>query len=670
MKILSKIWFFSLIVFWVIISNVSFADKRNLPWVTIISRAEWWADETIRFRSTPRPTSKTSTWEKTEAQIKAENISKIRNAWMSKNFPLERKYEWSNTMFGNHYLIYPEYFNYHKNKIIIHHTAVNYESSWTIEDVKKQIQSIYKYHTINRDFGDIGYNFLIDQMWNIYEWRAGGQWAVGMHASSNNVTSIWIALMWNFQYDTPTVEQMKSLINLVTAIAKYYHIDPLGYTYTFSINTEKEPYVVASKNPNIMWHENVKNTSCPGVNLYKFLPKIRNEVLRRMKKWIVGNADFPSDFSSELKISSSPKLTKKESNPNTSKISKTSDFPKRLEQLQAKNPQIFQNAAQVARDNYQWKLDKATRMMTKIVKRYTIDDVRNMVNQNISVLLYELTTKYDSFEIVCDNKCVFNIDGINYNWSGATLTFLSNKIQVNSDLLLSANKVLVKSATSGWIVRISNYSRKSYAWIPWNAFKWELIFEKWVYPTLNGEQKSDFIVVNTLPFSEYMKWIVETNDTETLEKNKVMAMIAKNYALFYLNKENIHPSISENASYTAIDNPDFFQKYVWAWLERTLTKRYQALEATKNQIVMYNNYLPILPYFSCSAGFTLSAEEKRWWTDTPYLKSVYDFYGCNDFAWHGVWLAWKWAEWFAKQWMTYNQILKYYYDGIEIKDIN
>jgi hypothetical protein len=95
---------------------------------------------------------------------------------MARNFPLEWKYEWSNTMFWSHYLIYPDYYNHHKNKIIIHHTAVNYDPNWTISDVKKQIQDIYKYHTINRDFGDIGYNFLIDQMWNIYEWRAGGEW--------------------------------------------------------------------------------------------------------------------------------------------------------------------------------------------------------------------------------------------------------------------------------------------------------------------------------------------------------------------------------------------------------------------------------------------------------------------------------------------------------------
>ena len=592
---------------------------------------------------------------------------------MAKNYPLEWKYEWTNAMFGNHYLIYPDYYNHHKNKIIIHHTAVNYDPNWTIEDVKKEIQDIYKYHTINRDFGDIGYNFLIDQMWNIYEWRAGGKWAVGMHASNNNVTSIWICLMWNFQNDTPTVEQMEALVNLTTAIAKYYHIDPHGYTYTFSTNNDKEPYVVATKNPNIMWHKNVKATACPWANLYKFLPRIRDEVLLRMKRWTVGNASLPSDWVKELKSSCSTQTsntTKKSTNndykPDTIK---TTDFYKRLSELEQKDPEILKSAAEVARKNYKWKLSKATNQISKLTKKYNLNEVKNLVNQDISVLLYELSTKYDSFQISCDSKCIFNIDGVNYNWSEASLTFLTNKIQVSSDRNISANRVSVKSASNNWTVKVSNYNRKSYLWIPWNSFKWSLIFEKWTYPLKNGWQESDFIVINTLPFTEYMKWIVETNDTETLEKNKVMAMISKNYALFYLNKDNIHPNISANANYTAIDDPNFFQKYVWAWLEKTLTKWYQALEQTKNEVVMYNNYLPILPYFNCSPGFTLSAEEKRWWNDTPYLKSVYDFNTCDDFAWHWVGLAWRWAERFAEQWMTYDQILKYYYDGIEIVKI-
>ena len=584
---------------------------------------------------------------------------------MNKNFPLERKYEETNTMMWNHYLIYPDYYNHHKNKIVIHHTAVNYDPNWTIDDVKKQIQDIYKYHTFNRDFGDIGYNFLIDQMWNIYEWRAGGEWAVGMHASSNNITSIWISLMWNFQNDTPTVEQMKSLVNLVTALAKFYHIDPHGYTYTFSTNTEKEPYVVAELNPNIMWHKNVKSTACPGANLYKYLPQIRNEVLRRMKNEIVGNVDLPASRANQLKQSNAKQNNSTSSTPKES-TSKSSNFPQRLASLKKDNPQTFQNVAQATRNSYKWKISKATNQMSKIIKKYTINDVKNLVNQNISVLLYELSTEHDSFEITCDMKCIFNIDGVDYNRTKATLTFLTNKIQVNSDRSLSANTVSVKSSTNNWAVKISNYNRKSYVWVHWNTFKWSLTFKWWSYPLKNGEQKSDFIVINTLPFTEYMKWIVETNDTETIEKNKVMAMIAKNYALFYLNKENTHPSIPSDADYTAIDDPNFFQKYVWAGLEKTLKKWYQALEATKNQIVMYDNYLPILPYFNCSPGFTLSAEEKRWWNDTPYLKSVYDFSACNDFVWHWVGLAWKWAERFAQQWMNYDQILEYYYDGVKI----
>jgi peptidoglycan hydrolase-like amidase len=93
------------------------------------------------------------------------------------------------------------------------------------------------------------------------------------------------------------------------------------------------------------------------------------------------------------------------------------------------------------------------------------------------------------------------------------------------------------------------------------------------------------------------------------------------------------------------------------------------LEATKDKVVMYDGYLPILPYFSCSAWFTLSAKEKWWRTDTPYLESTLDFDECDKFSWHWVWLSGKWAEWLAKKWMNYEDILKYYYSSVEIRDI-
>ena len=47
-------------------------------------------------------------------------------------------------------------------------------------------------------------------------------------------------------------------------------------------------------------------------------------------------------------------------------------------------------------------------------QQLSINDVKNLINKDISVLLYELTKDYDSFQIVCDVNCIFNIDGIDY----------------------------------------------------------------------------------------------------------------------------------------------------------------------------------------------------------------------------------------------------------------
>jgi peptidoglycan hydrolase-like amidase len=138
-----------------------------------------------------------------------------------------------------------------------------------------------------------------------------------------------------------------------------------------------------------------------------------------------------------------------------------------------------------------------------------------------------------------------------------------------------------------------------------------------------------------------------------------------------MNPQNIHPSIPKLATYNAVDDPRIFQKYVWAWLEKTLKKWYKALTKTENVLILYNNNIPILPYFSCSAWFTYSAKEKRWRDDTAYLKSRFDLGICKDknFAGHGVGLSWLWAERRAKLGRTYQDILSYYYPWIKVENI-
>jgi hypothetical protein len=281
-------------------------------------------------------------------------------------------------------------------------------------------------------------------------------------------------------------------------------------------------------------------------------------------------------------------------------------------------------------------------------------------------MLYELTFNFTWYQIWCLWTCEFDLDNNKYtspSWSiymindQIVLTVWSNIYTWNSLKITSSKDLIV----------FKNYKRRSYYSIPRNNFRWTISIKKQNVKDKKWKQSNRFAVINTLAFNDYMKWIVETNDWESIEKNKVMSMITKSYALFYI--KNTHPNIPLWSDYTAVDSPDVFQKYVWAGAEATLKKRPKALIATQNILIMFDWYIPVLPYFNCSPWFTYSAQEKRWWTDTPYLISNLDAAKCSDFSWHWVGMSGKWSEYRAKKWWTYTQILQYYYPWITINSL-
>lgn len=77
-----------------------------------------------------------------------------------------------------------------------------------------------------------------------------------------------------------------------------------------------------------------------------------------------------------------------------------------------------------------------------------------------------------------------------------------------------------------------------------------------------GKYLEQAIVTNKTTFDNYMKGIAETSDSDNIQKQTLVLLLAKMYTLFYINGKNTHPSIPAGASYQAIDNPDMFQKYV------------------------------------------------------------------------------------------------------------
>jgi hypothetical protein len=213
--------------------------------VKIISRSDWGADESLRVYAEDRPTAQLV---KTEDDFYTKYASEMKITKEVKQNSAGQDLTWP--------LDYPE----KVSKIVIHHTA----TTKNLDDPEKAIRDIYYWHTISKGWGDIGYNYIIDQQGNIYEGRAGGDGVVGAHAGRGNIGSIGIAILGNYQEkDVPdaVVNSLTALIKLKTA---KYGIDPTGSS------SFRGEYL-----PNIMGHRDIMSTTCPGDKLYNLLPAIR-----------------------------------------------------------------------------------------------------------------------------------------------------------------------------------------------------------------------------------------------------------------------------------------------------------------------------------------------------------------------------------------------------------
>lgn len=703
---------------------VSFASAAtwNLPGVPIVTRAQWGANENWRYS----PTSKTERDILRQEQTDGEQLSQAIYQWqIATEYLLEKTpneqlvNEYREESNGN-FLKWPESIHFNKTKIIIHHTADDSSSllTWWTEAIIKHLQDIYKYHALTRWRGDIGYNFIIDQFGNIYEWRAWGPGVVWAQTAWNNTPSIGIALMGNFNIETPTDAALKSLTNLTTALAKKYRINP-NATVSYFKKSYEAPYLKEFTNYTIVGHEDAWITSCPWVNLYNLLPEIRNQVAENLTKITLVSTRKPvtvpkiergirvawryySDKSTDvfqlpirwnwikscttsdtsITINS---CTSTNNQLNISLTKKWTSWPKTISVVTSSGTKLFSmnlirqddfisisNRLKQEYINRKW-LTLSSQNSTKITSKITLSEVNTLIQTPLNILLYELSTTLPRYEVSCDGECTIQADDTIYidvkpiietsnGFVYLTLPSFENALTVTN---------LEISSSSGGLVRVDNYLRKSYGGTSWNSFRWSLIWKKENIKNIAaGKYMDQAVVINKTSFDNYMKGIAETSDTDNIEKQKLILLLAKTYTLFYINGQNIHPSIPAWASYQAIDNPDMFQKYVGAWREMTSKMSASLLADIKNTVVLYNWYIPILPYFSCSAGFTWSAQEKRWWTDTPYLQSKLDFNKCFDFSGHGVGLSGKWAQFLAEQWWTLEQILQYYYPGVVLASTN
>ncbi len=91
--------------------------------------------------------------------------------------------------------------------VIIHHTE-----TVSFQNPLAAIRAIYYYHAVERGWGDIGYNYLVDHMGNVYEGRYGGEDVVGGHAYEYAYGSSGIGVLGSFKESETTPEAQAGVV--------------------------------------------------------------------------------------------------------------------------------------------------------------------------------------------------------------------------------------------------------------------------------------------------------------------------------------------------------------------------------------------------------------------------------------------------------------------------
>jgi hypothetical protein len=149
----------------------------------------------------------------------------------------------------------------------VHHTAGT--NNYTAAQVPSIIRGIYTYHAVSRNWGDIGYNILVDKYGRLWEGRAGGleRAVVGAHASGVNSQAFGISVLGNYEtVQIPTV----AIDAAARAIAWKFSLHGLTAGATTTINGKTLQ--------TIFGHREVGQTSCPGQYLFARLPELRTKV--------------------------------------------------------------------------------------------------------------------------------------------------------------------------------------------------------------------------------------------------------------------------------------------------------------------------------------------------------------------------------------------------------
>jgi len=246
---------------------VSYLEAATHPSGTprILSREEWKADESFLYTSkpaTPKPAEDKEN-DSTEApSAVSQRVKDCQEAQL--NYPNEFKVAKTVTKNADGQVYrWPLQYSKSVKMLVVHHTAMSENGRSGAE----LMRALYQYHANSNGWGDVGYHYVIDSEGQIYEGKVGGKNVVAGHAYCNNIGTISVSLMGNFENNEPTQDMMKSLKWLLDDLADEYDIDPAKNVTFHGVSR-----------PTIVGHGDLLSTECPGYYVHGALDQIRQHV--------------------------------------------------------------------------------------------------------------------------------------------------------------------------------------------------------------------------------------------------------------------------------------------------------------------------------------------------------------------------------------------------------
>ncbi len=685
----------------------------------ILSRNDWGADPSLLIRSeSSSSVSSDATMDKSDnGGTAAPSVREKDCNEVYAKYPDEFKSSTPVTENANgEKLRWPQQYSPQIKLLAVHHTALKVTGD--ARSGVERMRALYQYHAQNRGWGDIGYHYMIDEQGNIYEGRAGGEFVVGGHAYCNNVGTIGIAMMGNFDVEQPTQAQTHSLQWLLRLLAEKYHLDT-GNTTMFHGKTL----------PVIVGHRQLVSTDCPGLAVWTALDQIRMNVRTGSIETNVKYMSFPtvsassssggSDSSvgivtgkdglaalSETIVEGRPggevilpiffRATTKSYSRNTriARLTRSPGFgiwqerdgkfvPVRGD-IKIPVPLVKQGESVMLRL-------KVRLPMTRGSETLKIGSIRYTFQLSGKTARGQLLNSMGGSTQLRENPAVMQSSRVTLT-SSSSATSSSSISSTSSD---SSPMIRIFLSTAGTTPQVSagdplmiDGKRSTTSLVRLkqngslceaeNGVKGTTIRISADGPVMVGGASTtrqyrgtiecritdnQLVLINELPMEDYLAGLAEEPDTEPYEKQRAFAIAARTYATYYLN-----PSQRKfpGKPYDGSDSPATFQLYKGYDFESPNPNWLRAVRSTSQQVMTYRGSVIRPPYFSSDDGRTRTPAEAGWnnFPAAEIYTSKNDHW-CTGMtlAGHGVGMSGCGAEGQAEEGKMGEQILQYYYPG-------